>query len=36
MEVQSTAEQWVSVEEVAKHLNVKTFTIYEWLERKDM
>lgn len=36
MEVQSTAEQWVSVEEVAKHLNVKTFTIYKWLERKDM
>ncbi len=36
MEAQSTAEQWVSVGEVARHLNVKTFTIYKWLERKDM
>ncbi len=36
MEVQDAAEQWVSVEQVAQHLNVKTFTIYKWLERKDM
>ncbi len=26
----------MSVEQVAQHLNVKTFTIYKWLERKDM
>jgi len=41
METQSTAEpslheQWVSVEQIAQHLNVKAFTIYKWLERKDM
>jgi len=41
METQSTTEpslheQWVSVEQIAQHLNVKTFTIYKWLERKDM
>jgi excisionase family DNA binding protein len=36
MEAQSTAEQWVSVEQIAQHLNVKAFTIYKWLERKHM
>lgn len=41
METQSTTEpslheQWVSVEQIAQHLNVKAFTIYKWLERKDM
>ena len=36
MQAQDTAEQWVSVEQVAQHLNVKTFTIYKWLERKVM
>jgi excisionase family DNA binding protein len=36
MEAESTPEQWVSVEQVAQHLNVKAFTIYKWLERKDM
>ena len=36
MEAQETAEQWVSVEQIAHHLNVKTFTIYKWLERKTM
>jgi excisionase family DNA binding protein len=36
MDARDTAEQWVSVEQIAKHLNVKTFTIYKWLERKDM
>ena len=36
MEVHDTAEQWVSVEQIAQHLNVKAFTIYKWLERKDM
>ena len=32
----SISIQWVSVEQIAKHLNVKTFTIYKWRERKDM
>jgi excisionase family DNA binding protein len=42
MEAHSTAEphlpaeQWVSVGQIAHHLNVKAFTIYKWLERKDM
>ncbi len=36
MEAQETAEQWVSVEQIAQHLNVKAFTIYKWLERKDI
>lgn len=36
MEAQDTTEQWVSVEQVAQHLNVKAFTIYKWLERKYM
>ena len=36
MEAHETAEQWVSVEQIAHHLNVKTFTIYKWLERKTM
>jgi excisionase family DNA binding protein len=36
MEAQDTAEQWVSVDQIAQHLSVKTFTIYKWLERKTM
>jgi excisionase family DNA binding protein len=36
MDTQAPAEQWVSVDQIAQHLNVKTFTIYKWLERKDM
>jgi excisionase family DNA binding protein len=36
MESNSVAEQWVSVEQVAAHLNVKALTIYKWLERKEM
>ena len=36
MEAAQPAEQWVSVEQIAQHLNVKAFTIYKWLERKDM
>ena len=36
MESNSVPEQWVSVEQVAAHLNVKALTIYKWLERKDM
>jgi excisionase family DNA binding protein len=31
-----TSEQWVSVDEVAKHLKVKPDTVYKWLERKVM
>lgn len=36
METESSTEQWVSVEQVAQHLNVKPDTVYKWLERKDM
>ena len=36
MKSNSVAEQWVSVEQVAAHLNVKALTIYKWLERKQM
>lgn len=36
MEIDSDSEQWVSVEQVAQHLNVKPDTVYKWLERKDM
>ena len=36
MELNPATEQWVSVEQIARHLNVKTFTIYKWLERKEM
>lgn len=36
MKAQDTVEQWLSVDQIAQHLNVKTFTIYKWLERKDM
>ena len=36
MEANENAEQWVSVEQIAQHLNVKPFTIYMWLERKEM
>jgi len=36
MEAQSNSEQWVSVEQIAQHLNVKPDTVYKWLERKDM
>lgn len=36
MEAQSNTEQWVSVDQVAQHLNVRPDTVYKWLERKDM
>ena len=36
MEGDENAERWVSVEQIAQHLNVKAFTIYKWLERKEM
>ena len=35
-EPHTSVEQWVSVEQIAQHLNVKAFTIYKWLERKHM
>lgn len=33
---QKNTEQWVSVEQVAKHLGVKSHTVYKWLERDVM
>ncbi len=36
MEAQEPTEQWVSVDQVALHLNVKPDTVYKWLERKEM
>lgn len=36
VETQATTEQWISVVQIAQHLNVKAFTIYKWLERKQM
>jgi excisionase family DNA binding protein len=34
--VGGTVEQWLSVAQIAQHLNVKPDTVYKWLERKDM
>ena len=36
MERQEQAGQWVSVDQVAQHLNLKPDTVYKWLERKDI
>lgn len=36
MEAANTAEQWITVEQIAQHLNVKAFTIYKWIDRKEM
>ncbi len=36
MEARDMAEQWVSVDQIADHLGVKSLTIYKWLERKNM
>lgn len=36
MDTQETTEQWVSVDQVALHLNVKPDTVYKWLERKNI
>lgn len=33
---QEHTEQWVSVEQVARHLGVKADTVYKWLERDVM
>jgi excisionase family DNA binding protein len=36
MATDSAIEQWVSVDQIASHLNVRALTIYKWLERKKM
>ena len=36
MDAHETDEQWVSVDQVAQHMNVKPDTVYKWLEPKDM
>lgn len=36
MDAQEIAEQWVSVDHIAQHLNVKPDTVYKWLERKNI
>lgn len=32
----TTADRWLSVDEIAAHLGVKRYTIYKWIERKSM
>ena len=36
MDSKTSTEQWVSVDQIANHLNVRALTIYKWLERKKM
>lgn len=31
-----TTDRWLSVEEIAAYLGVKRYTIYKWIERKNM
>jgi len=31
-----TSDRWLSVDEVAAYLGIKRFTIYKWIERKNM
>ena len=31
-----TSDRWLSVEEMAAYLGVKRYTIYKWIERKNM
>jgi excisionase family DNA binding protein len=31
-----TTDRWLSVDEIAAYLGVKRYTIYKWIERKDM
>jgi excisionase family DNA binding protein len=31
-----TSDRWLSVDEIAEYLGVKRFTIYKWIERKNM
>ena len=32
----TSADRWLSVEEIAAHLGVKRDTVYKWIERKAM
>lgn len=32
----TTADRWLSVDEIAEHLGVKRDTVYKWIGRKDM
>lgn len=32
----ATTDRWLSVDEIAAYLGVKRFTIYKWIERKNM
>jgi excisionase family DNA binding protein len=36
MELDSMAEPWVSVEDVAKHLGIAKDSVYRWIERKGL
>jgi len=31
-----TSDRWLSVDEIAAYLGVKRYTIYKWIERKNM
>ncbi|MBI2477833.1 MAG: helix-turn-helix domain-containing protein [Planctomycetia bacterium] len=31
-----TSDLWLSVDEIAEYLGVKRYTIYKWIERKNM
>ena len=31
-----TSDRWLSVDEIAGYLGVKRYTIYKWIERKNM
>jgi excisionase family DNA binding protein len=36
MELDSMAEPWVSVEDVAKHIGIAKDSVYRWIERKGL
>lgn len=31
-----TTDRWLSVDEIAAYLGIKRYTIYKWIERKNM
>jgi excisionase family DNA binding protein len=33
---EATTDRWLSVDEIAAYLGVKRFTVYKWIERKNM
>ena len=33
---EAVTDRWLSVDEIAAYLGVKRFTIYKWIERKNM